>query len=158
MAHFGPAHLVFIPYLRSRPTRHQRLRQSPCAAALLLCRPSGEGEPTGALSPSHLGPFLFIFHSSPSDNLWLQFAPSTIVGHPVSSLSSPIKGTHTFSALHRSIPLSSLISLLLVCHPQQGAPPTSGHRHRPVNSVTTLPPFAHSENPCVPLMLPKLSC
>jgi hypothetical protein len=37
-AHFGPAHPVFIPYLRSCPTLHRRLRQSPCAAALLLYR------------------------------------------------------------------------------------------------------------------------
>jgi hypothetical protein len=120
--------------------------------------PSSEGEPTGTQSPLHPRPFLFVFPSSHSDNWWLQFAPPAIVARPLSSLSSPIKGTHTFSALHRTIPLSSLISSSLVCHPQQGAPPTGGHHHRPVNSATAQPPFAHDENPCVPLMLPKSSC
>jgi hypothetical protein len=79
--------------------------------------------------------------------------------HPSALLPfEPYKGTHTFSALHHAIPLSSLVSSLLVCHPQQGAPPTGGHSRCPINSATALPPFTHGENPCVPLVLPKSSC
>jgi hypothetical protein len=79
MAHFGPAHPVFIPFLQSHPARRRRLRQSPCATALPLYRltfpcspPMKENQPapcplhipdfSSLFSPPHL-PITYVFNS-----------------------------------------------------------------------------------------------
>jgi hypothetical protein len=85
-ARFTPAHPIFIPYLRSRPTRHRRLRQSPYAAARLF------GLPTAPSSPRPLCPRLSTKNRT--------VAPSSLLPLLPFFLSLSFRETITINARH----------------------------------------------------------
>jgi hypothetical protein len=122
----------------------------------LFAPPSGEEQPNGARSPAHLDLFLFISPSSPFDNRRLQFAPPVIVAHPLSSLSSPIKGASTLPLLH-SFQIRALFPVSMPrAPPRWGQEVTTFQAHRRPNPKPTPLIFARGEVPLcfLPLYVP----
>jgi hypothetical protein len=116
----APAQTCFVSLLcqiTAAGRRSRRRLASPAAPP----RCSSAGSPPTLLKkpPLHLADSPFPLPiSSPAQNGAINGRRPSFHTNRLHSLASgPIKGTHTFSALHRAIPLSSLVSSLLVHHP-----------------------------------------